>query len=778
MFGFQRSRRSMYFRILLSVLLLGVLLVVLLSTAIGMSYERYLAGILAENDERTLEQISYSSNVLDTSARTFTTALFNGNLAQPLMYESDISIWEAVKLIDAIRIHVQSSSSIHSVYVYNREIDRFYSTMYTSVQSAEIFFDTDLASQLANGLSMNRLKPIPRIMPGRPEPNVDNTANVFTYVLPDTLPKDDELPTCVIVNVNAEYLMETARILTPGVADEEGVLFVSDANGRIVGHPSKHMFLRSDSPFELKIIDANLTDGFDRIRVDNVEYLVSTITSKQTGWRFYKATPYRTIIRPILRQRSFMIAIGTMFLFIGVTLAVLLSRTIYRPIRSLVKEIRWLASGEERGTLKTDELQFVSTAFSNAIQQVRELNSFRSQNIETVKLELIRELLSGSRKSEDEMRTKLREFGSSIHDMAHFRLVLVQADAPDKPRTPERTSAEPLSYTFSKMTSIVASRYTSAETVSLATETTLVIAGARHPISIVEMKLLHGAINDAFQHVFGFTVTTAIGAPCFRFDQFAPRYRSIVDIIRYRLVRGPGTCFDNEEPAHKLSDNSPFPVEHEKALLEALKSGNERACQNHFANISRVVSHYSYDNILLGFTRAASLVFDGINEIRNFRFDDESFRFTVFMDRLGACKYLVEIEQLFISLIRSICTVVENGTSGKVSANVSLVKRMLVADYSDPNLNQQIIASKMGMSPAYLGRIFKESEGVSISGYLNHLRLEKAKELLSKDRVSAEAISRSVGFTSTRYFFTKFKAEYGITPTQYRTGPYATESRQ
>ena len=67
-----------------------------------------------------------------------------------------------------------------------------------------------------------------------------------------------------------------------------------------------------------------------------------------------------------------------------------------------------------------------------------------------------------------------------------------------------------------------------------------------------------------------------------------------------------------------------------------------------------------------------------------------------------------------------------------------------------------------------LSRNFSQQFGVTISGYLRNLRLQKGLELLRETRLTIEGIALSSGFASADYFGKVFRHQLGIAPGQYR----------
>ena len=52
--------------------------------------------------------------------------------------------------------------------------------------------------------------------------------------------------------------------------------------------------------------------------------------------------------------------------------------------------------------------------------------------------------------------------------------------------------------------------------------------------------------------------------------------------------------------------------------------------------------------------------------------------------------------------------------------------------------------------------------------YINHIRVEKAKELLNSTKDTLDVISKKVGFTNVVTFMRVFKKHTGITPGKFR----------
>ena len=78
------------------------------------------------------------------------------------------------------------------------------------------------------------------------------------------------------------------------------------------------------------------------------------------------------------------------------------------------------------------------------------------------------------------------------------------------------------------------------------------------------------------------------------------------------------------------------------------------------------------------------------------------------------------------------------------------------------------VARVAGFAPDYFSRLFKKSEGVPFGRYLQNLRVERAKQMLSRTALTVEQVQRLSGFQNRPYFHRLFRHAVGMTPIEYR----------
>jgi YesN/AraC family two-component response regulator len=163
----------------------------------------------------------------------------------------------------------------------------------------------------------------------------------------------------------------------------------------------------------------------------------------------------------------------------------------------------------------------------------------------------------------------------------------------------------------------------------------------------------------------------------------------------------------------------------------------------------------------------------------------DEFSFAVESMRRGAFDYLlkpVDIKLLESAVERVTTEKLGGRLIGSVTAPIDPVlgvpnsgfsplvaKMMMIAslEYSR-ELNLRGIAEKFRMNPTHLGRCFSQETGMKFSEYLTAYRLQIAKQMLETTDEKIAAVASAAGYYHMNYFYTQFKAKFGVSPTDMR----------
>lgn len=99
-----------------------------------------------------------------------------------------------------------------------------------------------------------------------------------------------------------------------------------------------------------------------------------------------------------------------------------------------------------------------------------------------------------------------------------------------------------------------------------------------------------------------------------------------------------------------------------------------------------------------------------------------------------------------------------------------VIAKGIVYIEENPELNLSIaeIAKMCNVSESHFRRLFREYSGFSPISYITKHKIEQAKTYLVYGILNMNEIAEHLGFTDAAYFSKIFKAEVGMTPTEYK----------
>lgn len=96
------------------------------------------------------------------------------------------------------------------------------------------------------------------------------------------------------------------------------------------------------------------------------------------------------------------------------------------------------------------------------------------------------------------------------------------------------------------------------------------------------------------------------------------------------------------------------------------------------------------------------------------------------------------------------------------------IMAVLNANVDNPDLNVEMLSSKVGISRAQLHRRMKEITGIACGEFIRNFRLKHAAELLSEGgNIYVAQVAYACGFSNPTNFSTTFKKHYGVSPSEY-----------
>ncbi|WP_088104798.1 helix-turn-helix domain-containing protein [Halalkalibacter urbisdiaboli] len=241
---------------------------------------------------------------------------------------------------------------------------------------------------------------------------------------------------------------------------------------------------------------------------------------------------------------------------------------------------------------------------------------------------------------------------------------------------------------------------------------------------------------------------------------------------------------NNEKIDLVISDNLQTNTFHdrlfEKRMLEIIKEGRKDELKNlpslKEEEIASVLSKSSYtrsikNHIITLITLASRAAIEGgVHDEVALGLHDK------FIQQIEEVNQLSEVKKVAKEVLYTFAGRVQQVKSERYSKTISLCK-----DYMFKHLYQNIshndIANYVEISPKYLSVLFKKEVGVSVSEYMQQIKINESKKLLAYSKSPISEICTLLNFNDQSYFTKVFKKIVGITPKLYRERHHLMESK-
>lgn len=133
--------------------------------------------------------------------------------------------------------------------------------------------------------------------------------------------------------------------------------------------------------------------------------------------------------------------------------------------------------------------------------------------------------------------------------------------------------------------------------------------------------------------------------------------------------------------------------------------------------------------------------------------------------------YLTHHNHVMLTQLKSKLHTVIDRLNFTDSSNTSVMKQLIDfidRHYMEP-LRLETLAEIFNYNSGYLGKLFKNYSGESFNTYLDHVRIERAIQLLQEGK-KVHQVAEMVGYANVDYFHSKFKKYKGVSPSAFKPG--------
>ncbi len=742
-----------YRSMLLSFIFLASVLVALICATLFTLFAHSSSRDVGKISESMLGQTSYAANIIEEQVYEIGNHLLSNRSMVTSIYSKEVDYIEEFYTVNALKNIEATYPFIEFIGLYNGYTDRYINSKGITAQ-----YERELLQQLDTADKKYGIF-FPRTLSS---PGLGGEKRLLTFVLQpgfnSYLPKKG----AIVINVNADYM----RQLIGGLQNKSSrYLIAMNTEGVILSHSNEAYFLEnfSDQDYVKRILQENADSGSFSVRVDGQKSLVSFVKSEELHWYFVSVSPVKDLFFNLNNVKVLTLTVAFIIFGIGIFMSIWLTNQMYNPIQRLYQKITGAAAGGRSAAAaskRINEFYMIDETYSSIARKVTEMEPA----VAVARKSGLFKYLTGS-------QTDLTDRFSEPPAGPYFNVVVLVID---RLQQFKQEHSEHMQSLIRFGICNIAQEWLAGD--EACSECEVVIIN-EHEIGILlqlndadepaEMTLRLLEIQRTVQSYFKISLTVGVGRTHQEPKQIRNIYLKAREMTYKRFFQGPGLIYKDEPADGSAAAEMEYPEGLEKKLIEAIRMNQTQAADRiidqfisslHGAGYHHAL--YMLQQLLTELNKQYNLMGSAVGEQR------ELFARMAF--HAVSYETLEAFAADLAALCRCICEQMEVKAKNRSTEQMSTIKAYIDQNYWKPDISVDFLADYVGLTPGYLGKLFKAQYQQSVNDYLKDVRLELAKRMLLESTESVQAISEKVGVHNTTYFFTLFRKKYGMSPVQYR----------
>jgi len=680
------------------------------------------------------------------------------------------------KIYQTIKSEISTRDYIDSIYIYYHHSGEVISN--NGSFDAENFYDLDWyesgLARLPYGMP-NTLLPA-RVITEKVgnAPGVQKRVVSWVSYLPWL---SSEKSGGVVVNINCSMLEER---LKKYIQYPENLIFVYDSQDDIVLTNKEELYGQKNSQiFEEKLVfDQN--KGYIISDMSGEKQLISYSLSQKLGLRYVSVIPYRNITKNISFIKNMIIIWSLFLLLIGMGIVFGMGKKVYRPVEQLINDFsagnKTEYSEQHR---RKNEIDFLREKYENiyyeAYQQQEQNDYLKSQiaaSKEAMIINFVRRLIANGEIVDEDTVKKMEmlNFPAGKYILMQISIDRYSEFIRDWNQYEQSRWKGDILKIAQK---VISQAYRCTAYENEENEIIIIV----HIPTTVEPAVASQIIRESAQQVrmavselIGyFTVSIAISEVGEDISLIGESYRGISVAMKRRWLYGGGGIYLTRENISSPSEII-FCTDIEQELLQAVKQAEpEKALMllNRCINEILIKNQYDYHNVYNSVYHLIDAIYRFVQTL-NYKSDDISLLsgYSVY-EKYQRMETLEDTKDWINDLLGEAMTFISQKYGKKQGKLIQQVQQYIDDNYSE-DLYLKGISVKFNISEFYLSRLFRQEVGKGFPEYLNMLRINKAKEQITKHPdIPLSNIAEEVGYRNVQTFIRVFKKYEGVTPSQY-----------
>ncbi|WP_164821697.1 helix-turn-helix domain-containing protein [Paenibacillus koleovorans] len=758
-------------RILVSVTLFMCTLLVASTSFIYYGAEKRVLGMQVDANKKMMSQVKHNLTYMNEIIHNLSFNLFNDHELIPLIDGRDNDMMDVIRANDRLLKVLNSSSFLHSIVVYNSQIQDMYAVGHDGLETKNSPLATPLLHYLMTEKSIPRMQLIPMNL-SQPDHGVD----FFSFVIFSSYDSYQTDQSALILNVNPEWIYTNLKAVND-LAVPQSVVFLTDREGNVFlsGRPEEELLspaARRELTETLKGYNEPL--GTFRIKDGNSTFFATTMSVGMYDWRVVSLQPYDALVGVIKEMRTATIMAVIGFLLVSVAVSVWISRRLYAPVDRMMQQIH-TAKGAGEGTSYPirDELTYVTESYHQIKRMLRAIQVEKEGAMQIVSNYYLRRLIADCRSfREDDFLQCRQQSGWRILPHGAYLLAVLRIDdySALTAVTPD-SRLRLYQFAISNIAAELFADHYPCECVQMNNEHSVLLFSLKQDDETSRLTATSVLIRlqEIVADYYKLSLTIALSERIEDYRGISDAYAAALHYSTHRLIFGRGRIFSRSMvESNLMQEETGFPADVEKKLGDGLRRNDRAQIEQSVTELFRHLRTFHIDHIQHGLLHLVQLVRTTLKEINGKRVHSIPYDWSSANRKILEQETLEDSRQVLLDICGSIGDKTVNMEQEKNRALMDTVKSIIEANYADMNLSLQSLAYMLRLTPAYVGKLFREVEAQSVSDYINEVRLNQALVQLETKPLSIKEIMERIGYSSESTFFKLFKQRYGVTPKEYR----------
>jgi AraC-like DNA-binding protein len=715
--------------------------------------QQHIDGLLGDID-RVSTEICFSTSIrevldnMDTDEESFRYGLF--------------------KIRQQIKLYALVNSKFDDIFIYFKDKDTVLTTN-TAADSRE-YFELNInkdASQYDKWLSIINSKHKGDYIVFTEEIGDGGSHKNIAFIRSIPLFRQDVLVNLVITVDQSKFVDEVGGLDIVN----EGTAFIIDNSNTIVASS-----IKNDNFNDLLSYDK--LDGVEGLFYDDIsgkKMAVSFIGSKVNSWKYVSMVPSK-----VFREKAEYVGKVTFLsillcLAFGGLVSIFFLRKNYKPIGDLVEHFR--NNFNFNYEKQDNEFCYIKEAFDMALDEKSKIDIKLSEQKLGLRMNFLSRLLKGYEGKGIETKNLLSEYEISFE--SDFFLVVVfyiksmGAASIQNDNVQVNDYVKLIQFAIRNVVEELVGKKNKGYMLEVDGLMTCLINLKVDNVKNNWIEEVNSTVSEAcrflYEH-FGLELMPAISNLHETIMGIPQAYAEAVELIEYRNVTGNENIINYENITKVQKEDYYYPLEKEYQLLNCMRAGD-------FEGVTIILDEIfkrNLDEKTPSMQIVRCLMFDLVSSmIKTVNVITDIYR-NNFLEELRpvevllGCKNIPQMKEKMLDLAQRICKYVSEHQE-KANYNVrDKAINYIKNNYNDISLGNTSVAEYLGMNPNYLSTVFKNQTGEGLSDYINSVRINEAKKLLSTDKYTIEDVAKAVGYTSSHTFIRVFKKYEGLTPGKYK----------